>query len=139
MIPEVVFLFKDISLIHVFIKKYITHIFFELEVDVYKSFSEKTWKKIMNQFHRNFENSIYDKINETIEYSNSAVNDIKMLQSIENKMPKSLMNVLNSKYFIILNKFYEEINIFYEEFQVRSYYYYTLLCMYYYYWLNFSH
>lgn len=118
--PEVIFLFKDIQQTQVFIKKYITRVFFELEIDVFKGLDNTFWKKTVDQFHQVFERSIFDKISESLEYSKSIVNDIKALQLVENMMVQTAQRKqLESKYSDVLKKFNAEIYRFGKQFEVR--------------------
>lgn len=127
--PEVMFLFKDIQQTQVFIKKYITRVFFELETDVFKGLNNIFWKGIVDQFHQVFEKNIFDKISESLEYSKSIVNDIKALQLVENvMMEKTQIKHLESKYHIVLKKFNNEMYHFRKQFEVRLLYCHKSIC-----------
>eukprot|EP00102_Acyrthosiphon_pisum_P010472 XP_008178796.1 PREDICTED: uncharacterized protein LOC100572790 isoform X2 [Acyrthosiphon pisum] len=109
--PEVSHIFKNNSESQIFIKNYITRIFFDLEINVYDSNREEIWIKIMDQFLYHFENNVYHQISQSMKVSNSAMNDVKVLQFFENMMIRhTLINKLRSKYVIILEKFVVEIN-----------------------------
>ncbi|XP_025202205.1 uncharacterized protein LOC112599500 [Melanaphis sacchari] len=109
--PEVSHIFKNSSESQIFIKNYITRIFFDLEINVYDSNREEIWIKIMDQFLHHFETNVYNKISQSMKISNSAINDVKLLQFFENMMIRhTLIKKLRPKYVIILEKFVVEIN-----------------------------
>ncbi|CAH1731507.1 unnamed protein product [Aphis gossypii] len=111
MSPEVSHIFKNSSESQRFIKEYITRIFFKLEINVYDSNKEEIWIKIMDQFLHHFETNVFNKISQSMKVSNSAVNDVKVLQFFENMMIRhTLIKKLRPKYVIILEKFVVEIN-----------------------------
>jgi len=117
--PEVSHIFKNNSESQIFIKNYITRIFFDLEINVYDSNREEIWMKIMDQFLYHFENNVYDKISQSMKVSNSAMNDVKVLQFFENMMIRhTLIKKLRPKYVIILEKFVVEINNYNTQFMV---------------------
>lgn len=117
--PEVTHIFKNNSERHIFIKSCITRIFFDLEINVYDSNREEIWIKIMDQFLYHFENNVYDKISQSMKVSNSAINDVKVLQFCENMMIRhTLIKKLRPKYVIILEKFVVEINNYNTKFMV---------------------
>lgn len=120
---KVNYLFKDFQQTQEFIKKYITRVFSELELDVYKSLNKTFWKKTVRKFHGIYEKNIFDKISESLEYSKSVVNDVKALQLVENIMMQTAeMKELESKYRIVLEKFNNEIKNFHTQFKVRLLY-----------------
>jgi len=117
--PEVSHIFKNNSESQIFIKNYITRIFFDLEINVYDSNREEIWMKIMDQFLYHFENNVYHKISQSMQVSNSAMNDVKVLQFFENMMIRhTLIKKLRPKYVIILEKFVVEINNYNTQFMV---------------------
>lgn len=119
MSPEVSHIFKNNSESQIFIKNYITRIFFDLEINVYDSNREEIWIKIMDKFLYLFENNVYDKISQSMKISNSAMNDVKVLQFFENMMIRhTLIKKLRPKYVIILEKFVVEINNYNTQFMV---------------------
>jgi len=119
MSPEVSHIFKNNSENQIFIKNYITRIFFDLEINVYDSNREEVWIKIMDKFLYLFENNVFDKISQSMKISNSAMNDVKVLQFFENMMIRhTLIKKLRPKYVIILEKFVVEINNYNKQFMV---------------------
>lgn len=122
MSPEVSHIFKNSSESQRFIKEYITRIFFKLEINVYDSNKEEIWLKIMDQFLHHFETNVFNKISQSMKVSNSAVNDVKVLQFFENMMIRhTLIKKLRPKYVIILEKFVVEINNYNTQFMVSYY------------------
>jgi hypothetical protein len=119
---EVSHIFKNSSESHTFIKNYITRMFFDLEINVYDSNREEMWKTLMDQFLHSFEINVFNKIIQSMKISNSAINDVKVLQFFENMMIRhTLIKKLRPTYVIILEKFVVEINNYNKQFMVSYY------------------